>query len=74
MGQPCEEEYYTPEEAAQKLKVSLRTIKEHLPAPPAEGLQGGAPVAYPGIRPGSVHANHCLATSAIVGWRCEPTC
>jgi excisionase family DNA binding protein len=30
MGQPCAEEYYTPEELAQKLKVSLRAIKEHL--------------------------------------------
>jgi excisionase family DNA binding protein len=30
MEQPCDEVYYTPEEVAQKLKVSLRTIKEHL--------------------------------------------
>jgi hypothetical protein len=30
MGQPYEEEYYTPEEVAQKLRVSPRTIKEHL--------------------------------------------
>jgi DNA-directed RNA polymerase specialized sigma24 family protein len=30
MGQPCEEEYYSPGEVAQKLRVSPRTIKEHL--------------------------------------------
>ena len=41
MTQPCEEEFFTPEEVAQKLKVSLRTIKEHLLRGRLKGVKVG---------------------------------
>jgi acetyl-CoA synthetase len=41
MSQPCEEEFFTPEEVAQKLKVSLRTIKTHLLRGRLKGVKVG---------------------------------
>jgi acetyl-CoA synthetase len=41
MTQPCEEEFYTPDEVAQKLKVSLRTIKTHLLSGQLKGVKVG---------------------------------
>jgi excisionase family DNA binding protein len=41
MTQPYQEEYFTPEEVAQKLKVSLRTIKSHLISGRLKGVKVG---------------------------------
>ena len=41
MPDPCTEEYFTPEEVAEKLKVSLRTIKEHLLRGRLKGVKVG---------------------------------
>jgi acetyl-CoA synthetase len=41
MSQPCEEEYFTPEELADKLKVSYRTIKKYLLDGSLKGVKVG---------------------------------
>jgi acetyl-CoA synthetase len=41
MTTPCTEEYFTPEELAQKLKVSLRTIKKYLLDGSLKGVKVG---------------------------------
>ena len=41
MSEPRTEEYFTPEEVAEKLKVSLRTIKTHLLSGQLKGVKVG---------------------------------
>jgi excisionase family DNA binding protein len=41
MSQPCEDEYFTPEELADKLKVSYRTIKKYLLEGSLKGVKVG---------------------------------
>jgi excisionase family DNA binding protein len=41
METPCGEEFFTPEEVAHKMKVSLRTVKSHLLSGRLRGVKFG---------------------------------